>query len=59
MAINGISAYNYQTEMALNRLRWSNYQKTASSTYTDKTTSSSSADKTTNSSSTSTSYSSG
>ena len=37
MAINGISAYNYQTEMALNRLRWSNYQKTASSTYTDKT----------------------
>lgn len=58
MAINGISAYNYQTEMALNRLRWSNYQKTASSTYTDKTTSSSSADKTTNSSSTSTSYSS-
>lgn len=49
MAINGISAYNYQTQLALNRLRWSNYQKTSAtdSTASADKTSGTSTDKTT------------
>ncbi|MCI8576628.1 MAG: flagellar filament capping protein FliD [Lachnospiraceae bacterium] len=50
MAISGISSFNYQTELMLNRLRWSN----SSSKSTGSTTTSSSTDKTSSSSSTST-----
>mgnify|MGYP006883341023 CR=1 FL=1 len=49
MAISEISSYNYQTELMLNRLRWSNSQNTTASS----TTTGSSTDKTTGSTSSS------
>lgn len=48
MAISGISSYNYQTELMLNRLRWSNSQSTSATS----TTAGSSTNKTSSSTST-------